>query len=185
MLRVFVTRHALERLFERFPKKKFEADTALNIIENVIKSGTVVLWRKEIRISTSNYTLCCVLESKPKLRLIIKTILKTKELGESYKKALHFGRRSPWKIIYFENRDQIKTWCGKIKRMKNLCKICGISKDQTRIERCKMYGFYICSYCCISVGGFSEKCRGCVFDVYELIEREIKKIKNDDFNIFV
>ncbi len=185
MLRVHVTKHAIERLFERFPKRKFEANVVLNTIENIIKSGTVVLWKNEIRISTNRYTLCCVFKNNSKNTLIIKTILKTKELGGRYKRLMKYGKKSPWNAIYFENRDQVKRWCSRIKEMQKLCKICGISREQTAIERCGIYGFYICSFCCASVGGYSEKCRGCTFDIYEAVIRYLKKIKNDDYIIFI
>ena len=49
--------------------------------------------------------------------------------------------------------------------MRNICKICGISREQTRIERCKIYGFYVCRFCCEVIGYGSEKCVGCAFYV--------------------
>jgi hypothetical protein len=119
-------------------------------------------------MSTSKYTLCCALED----RLIVKTVLRTEELGENYKKAIARGEKSKWKNILFEFK-KLERMCKRVERLKDLCKICGISKEQVLIERCKIYGFYICEHCCVSVGGYSEKCRNCSFDIYTRIRREI------------
>ncbi len=160
LLKVEVTKHALERLFERFPKhKKFDAKTVANIFESVIKDGVVVRVNDEIRISTSNYTLCCVLED----RLVIKTVLRTKELGKSYRKLMRRGKKSEWRNLLFDLK-KLERLCKRVEREMRLCKVCGISREQTRIERCKIYGFFVCSYCCIFVGGFSERCSGCELD---------------------
>ncbi|ADC66236.1 hypothetical protein Ferp_2105 [Ferroglobus placidus DSM 10642] len=160
LLRVEVTKHALERLFERFPKhKKFDARTVANIFESIIKNGIVLRFGDEIRISTSNYTLCCVLEDK----LVIKTVLKTKELGKDYKRLLRKGKRSEWNNVVFDMK-KLERLCKRVEKLKELCKICGISKEQTAINRCKVYGFFVCSFCCISIGGGWEKCAGCEFD---------------------
>jgi|GEM_PF-1316581 len=164
VLRVILTKHAVERLFERFPKhKKFEAEVIANVIENVIKSGVVLERGGDIKISTSRYTLCCILAHN---KLIVKTVLRTKEMGEKYRKAMNYGKRSPWNVIFIENLKQVKKWCDDVKKLKNVCKICGISREQTPIERCNIYGFYVCSFCCVSIGGYSDKCRGCAFDVH-------------------
>lgn len=177
-IRVIVTKHALERLFERFPKhKKFDARTVTNIIENVIKNG-VILNKKDIKISTSNYTLCCTIDND---RLIIKTIMNTKEMSERYRKAIAYGKRSEWRIVFIENVKQVEKWCKQIENMKNVCKICGISKDQVPVERCKIYGFYVCIYCCPLIGGYSDKCRGCTFDI---VHANTKPFKDSYLYIF-
>jgi len=170
LLRVEVTKHALERLFERFPKhKKFDARSVANIFENVIKDGVLLRKGDEIKISTSKYTLCCILEDK----LIIKTVLKTEELGEGYRRAMSRGERSKWKNIFFDLK-KLEKMCKRIEKIKNVCKICGISREQTTIERCNIYGFYICGYCCVSVGGYSERCRNCSFDIYTKIKASVE-----------
>ena len=165
MIRVVITKHALERLFGRFPKyKKFNAKTVVNVIENVIRDGVVLVRDRDVKISTSNYTLCCALEDK----LVIKTVMRTEEMSDRYRKAMIYGRKSPWRIVYVENVRQIDKWCKQLENMKRVCKICGISKEQTPIERCKIYGFYICSFCCESIGGYSDRCKGCTFDVVHI-----------------
>jgi len=162
LLKVKVTRHAVERLFERFPKhKKFDARVVANIFESIIKDGVVLRRGNEVRISTSKYTLCCVLNDK----LVIKTVLRTEELGEYYKRAIRRGRRERWGNIIFD-LDKLEKICKKVERMRDVCKICGISKEQAIIERCNIYGFYVCEYCCVSVGGYSDRCRNCPLDIY-------------------
>jgi hypothetical protein len=89
--------------------------------------------------------------------------MKTKEMSERYRKAMIYAEKSPWKDVFIVNSRQIERWCEEIKKMVNVCKICGISKEQTAIDRCDIYGFYVCSFCCISIGGYSEKCMGCGF----------------------
>ncbi|HIP63563.1 MAG TPA: hypothetical protein EYH04_05625 [Archaeoglobus profundus] len=154
---IVLTRHAIERLFERFQDKKFDVKVVVNTLENVIKEGLILKRGKDIWIVTARYTLCCVMEND---RLIVKTIMRTTK--SNYVKAVKYGVKHNWNII-FENLKQVERWCKQLESMKNICKICGISKEQTQIERCKIYGFYICSFCCIVVGGFSEKCKGCPF----------------------
>ena len=176
MIRVILTKHAVERLFERFPKhKKFEAEVIANIIESVIKSGVVLERRGDVKISTSRYTLCCVLDVS-RNKLVVKTVLKTKEMGEKYRKAMIYGEKSPWRVIFIENLKQVKKWCNEMKKLKNVCKICGISREQTPIERCNIYGFYVCTFCCVSIGGYSDRCRGCAFDVVHIKAK--KKYEN-------
>jgi len=175
MLYVSLTKHAVERLFERFSKhKKFEANVIANVIENIIKDGVILKRGNEIKISTSKYTLCCSLENK----LIIKTVLRTEEMGEKYRKAIVYAEKSPWKNIFIENLRQIEKWCNEVKKMRNICKICGISREQTAIERCNIYGFYICPFCCTSVGGHSNKCKGCIFDFIHKIKKEWEDFTN-------
>ncbi len=170
LIRVEVTKHALERLFERFPKhKRFDAKTVANIFENVIRDGVIVEDGDEIKIITGNYTLCCKLEN---FVLTIKTVLKTKELRKKYRRMIYRGKRHNWNIII--DVKKLEKMCRRVERMKNVCKICGISREQTKIERCKIYGFYICGNCCLSVGGYSEKCRGCDFDIY----KDFKKFRD-------
>lgn len=161
MLRVILTKHAFERLFERF-SKKLDVRIVTNLVESVIRDGLILEGKRDLKISTSNYTFCCVFDNG---RLVIKTIMRTKEMNEKYKRALRFAKKSEWNNIYIENKKQIEKWCKEAEKLKNICKICGISREQTRIERCNIYGFYVCRFCCEVIGYGSEKCIGCAFYV--------------------
>ncbi len=156
---VVLTKHAFERIFERFSKKP-DHRAIINFVESVVKDGLVLEREGDVKIVTSNYTFCCKFDRG---KLIIKTVMRTKDMSEGFKRALRYAKRSKWDNVYVENRRQIERWCRKAERMRNVCKICGISKDQTRIERCKLHGFYVCRYCCEVIGFGSEKCEGCPF----------------------
>ena len=161
MLTVVLTKHAFERLFERFDKR-IDARIVVNLIESVIRDGVVLRGKRDLKIATSNYTLCCVFDDG---KLVIKTIMRTKEMGERFRRALRFAKRSEWRNIYVENRRQIERWCRWAERMRNVCRICGISREQAEIERCRIYGFYVCRFCCEVIGYGDERCTGCAFYV--------------------
>ena len=163
MLKVHLTRHAVERLFERFPKhKRFKPRIIANIVESVIRDGKVVEDGNEIKISTSNYTLCCNLSND---KLVVKTIMRTKEMGKPYRRKLTYGKKSEWKVIMVENMEKIERWCDQLKRLREVCSICGLTREQVEITWCKIHGFNVCFLCCPSVGGYSSACKGCNFDV--------------------
>ena len=103
-MRVVLTKHAFERLFERF-SKRLDVRVVSNVVESVIRDGLILEGKKDLKISTSNYTFCCVFD---KGRLIIKTVMRTKEMNERFKKALRFAKRSEWKNVYIENKKQIE-----------------------------------------------------------------------------
>ena len=158
-MRVVLTKHAFERLFERF-EKKLDVRVVTNLIESVIRDGVILKGKRDLKIVTSNYTFCCAFDDG---RLVIKTIMRTKEMGEKFRRALRFAKRGEWTNVYVENSRQIERWCKRAEQMKNVCKICGISRDQAKIERCRIYGFYVCGFCCEVIGYGSERCIGCAF----------------------
>jgi len=168
MLCVVLTRHAFERIFERFSKKP-DYRAIVNFVESVIRDGLVLEREGDVKISTSNYTFCCKFDGG---KLIIKTVMRTEDMSEGFKRALRYAKKSEWKNIYVENRRQIERWCKEAEKMRNVCKICGISRNQTRIERCRIYGFYVCRYCCEVIGFGSKKCEGCAFYVKPKVPEE-------------
>ncbi len=159
MLSVILTKHAFERLFERFEKRP-DLRVISNVVESVLRDGLVIYGKRDIKVITSNYTFCCVFDNE---KLVIKTVIRTKEIRDKLRNILKFAKKSDWRNIYIENRKQIERWCREAERLKNVCRICGISREQTRIERCKIYGFYVCRFCCEVIGYGSEKCVGCAF----------------------
>ncbi len=161
ILRVVLTKHAFERLFERFDKR-IDARVVVNLIESVIRDGAILMGKRDLKVVTSNYTFCCVFDDG---KLVIKTIVRTKEMGEKFRRMLKFAKRSEWKNVYVENRRQIEKWCRWAEWMRNICKICGISREQAEIERCRIHGFYVCRFCCEVIGYGDERCLGCAFYV--------------------
>ncbi|MCW3133341.1 MAG: DUF4258 domain-containing protein [Methanophagales archaeon] len=108
-IKVIITRHAVERLFERRPTwyRKISGDIVANIIVNVIRSGKCLERKKRrdgdeevsMRFSTNKYTICC---TKVNDTLIVTTIMNTKQMTEEYRKALKlYSKDSPCKEVTF------------------------------------------------------------------------------------
>ncbi len=77
----------------------------------MIRDELILKGRKDSKKSTSNYTFRYV-------KLVIKTIVRTKEMNERYRRALRFAKKSEWKNIYIENKKQIEKWCRIAEKMR-------------------------------------------------------------------
>ncbi|MHC1636232.1 MAG: hypothetical protein ACXQTS_06420 [Candidatus Methanospirareceae archaeon] len=113
--KIAITRHAVERLLERKPRKykKISGEVVANIITNVIRSGRYLEREEEtphIRFSTRKYTVCC---TKKDDTLVVTTVMNTEEMSEEYKRALRFSKESPFKentLIVTNPLRQIDNW---------------------------------------------------------------------------
>ena len=109
-IKVIITRHAVERLFERRPTwyRKISGEIVANIIVNVIRSGKCLERKKRrgddeevsMRFSTSKYTICCTKVNDD--TLIVTTIMNTKGMTEEYKMAIKlYSIESPYREVTF------------------------------------------------------------------------------------
>ncbi len=156
---VYVTRHALRRLWERRARgyRRFDGRVVADIISNVISSGYIVEWKGTLRISTSSYTLGCTLQGDT---LVVKTVMKTSELGERYGRALRYARRSSLKPVVVNVR-QLERWCRMLSQ-RGWCEVCGITREVEELAYCKLHGLTVCGYCCPTLGGpYLASCRAC------------------------
>ncbi len=115
-IKVIITRHAVERLFERRLAwyRKISGDVVANTIVNVIRSGKCLERKKRrdgdevvsMRFSTSKYTICC---TKVNDTLIVTTIMNTKGMTEEYRKAIKlYSKESPCKGVTFIVSNPVK-----------------------------------------------------------------------------
>jgi len=158
-IRVYVTRHALERLWERKARgyRKFNGRVVADIISNIIRSGYIIEWRGGLRVSTSSYTLACTLHEGI---LVVKTVMKTSELSEAYRSALRRARKSKLKPIVV-NVEQLDRWCRSLGKVR-WCEVCGATRDIETLAYCKLHKITACSYCCPTLGGpYSAECKSC------------------------
>jgi len=163
LVEVIITKHALLRLIERKPRKykKFNAKIVENIIQNVIENGKIVpRSENEIRISTSNYTLGCSISGN---RIIVKTVMKTSEMTESFRKLVKKrGVKSNWKAIV-TNTDKIEKWLEDLEKLENICSICGICSEVRLVVKCNILNAGVCADCCVIVGGpYLKSCKSCL-----------------------
>ncbi len=114
-INVVITRHALQRLLERAPRKfkKFNVDVILNTFENIIKNGRIVEGR-DLLIFTSKYILVC---SKIEDKIIIKTVMQAKNYKISYEKLYKMSKEHDWNVVSFLNsRKRLKEWIDSMLR---------------------------------------------------------------------
>ncbi len=115
-IKVIITRHAVERLFERRPAwyRKISGDVVANTIVNVIRTGKYLERKKRrdgdeevsMRFSTSKYTICC---TKVNDTLIVTTVMDTKGMTEEYRKAIKlYSKESPCKGVTFIVSNPVK-----------------------------------------------------------------------------
>ena len=112
-LKVIITKHALQRLLERAPRKfkKINENVIINTFENIIKNGRIIEGR-DLLIFTSKYILVC---AKSNDKIIIKTVMKTRDYKVAYEKLYKISRDSNWKNISFlNNRKRLREWLKSI-----------------------------------------------------------------------
>ncbi len=102
IVRVLVTKHAINRLRERatreYPKATLEL--LLDVIRNIIRDGYYRLFTDRIVIWTKRYVLIC--EIIDEHTIIVKTVISKVVLRDEFKRLLTKGRRVFWKKIHVE-----------------------------------------------------------------------------------
>ncbi|RLI02302.1 hypothetical protein DRO30_02850, partial [Candidatus Bathyarchaeota archaeon] len=148
-----------------------------NIIKNIIETGRIVLRNKnEARISTSNYTLGCLIEGK---KIVVKTVMKTSEMSKSFRKIIRkHGMSSNLKAIVL-NTSEVERWIKEFEKIEEICKICGICAKIRPVVRCNVIKMGVCIDCCLLIGGpYLKPCKSCLIGkdwwkkAYEVSKKE-------------
>ena len=106
ILRIIVTKHAVNRLIERMPRKfkKINRQVLMNTIRNIVETGQCKIYTTKIIFWTKNYILISAFNSNNEL--IIKTVITRDYVKEGLAKAIsRGGLRIKWNkvIVYSPN----------------------------------------------------------------------------------
>ncbi len=101
-IKVYITRHALNRAFERCAGrvKKLDKTTALDVVRNVIRDGLYKAYTQTIFVWTSSYLLACTVNKS--LDIVVKTIMTRGDLTDKVKAKLKKGVKARWSKIIVE-----------------------------------------------------------------------------------
>ncbi|GEM_PF-1555615 len=117
VLKVIVTRHAVERLIERIPKKfkKLGIQVLLSTIKNVIEGGECRVYANQVVYWTKNYVLISVFNEGGEL--VIKTVITRDYVrGRLLRIISRRGLRVEWsKVIVYPTKAAVKAVSRELK----------------------------------------------------------------------
>lgn len=127
LLKLELTKHALQRLLERRPRqyKKLNPQVIMDVLRNVVLSGKLARFQDQLWIISSRYCLICIQD--PGNKLIVKTVLNPRELSWKPTQLI----KIPWRSVAITTPSyRIQRWIQQISsHMKTL------SSEGDRIEQ--------------------------------------------------
>lgn len=98
LVRVRVTRHALERLAERQPDLAGrDVRTLVDVIRNVVRDGRCKATASRLYIWTKSYVLVCCAERDE--ALVVRTVITREFVDDRLSRALRGGLKPSWKRV--------------------------------------------------------------------------------------
>lgn len=111
---VELTRHFIERMFERVSSKvkKFDEKTLVDIVTNIVRNGMVYVSDDgRISIFTGKYMLGGVLREG---RIVLRTVYTPKVDSLRFRFFAKRAVKSPWKNVLVMNLKSVRAWIRKL-----------------------------------------------------------------------